>query len=398
MAVPVLHGSFAFPRTAEPLKSPKAHLMFHVVTGLPWLIVLVRFILPLPWPWTLKAVLAVVLLIASQYHYISRLSSGSVFAPEFPRPLVIAFNVLFGAIVLLAVFQIALDVGAIVVLVFTGHFSEPAPEVRYVAGIAALALSSYGVNRAIIVPPLKDIEISIPGLAAAFDGYRVVQLTDLHISRLFPAAWTGSMVAKANALDADLIVITGDFIDGSLEHRRADVEPLRGLSARDGIYAISGNHEYFFDAGAFMAHFAAMDMRLLSNSHAVIERGSDKLVIAGVPDRSSGRNGFPAPDLEAALQGAPDAAPVILLDHQPMMAHQAAASGVALQLSGHTHGGMIRGMDRLLARANNGFVSGLYQVGSMQLYVNNGTALWPGFALRLGRPAELTRITLRQSR
>ncbi len=85
--------------------------MFHLVAGLPWLIVLVRFILPLPWPWTLKAVLAVVLLIASQYHYVSRLSSGSVFAPEFPRPLVIAFNVLFGAIVLLAVFQIALDAG-----------------------------------------------------------------------------------------------------------------------------------------------------------------------------------------------------------------------------------------------------------------------------------------------
>ena len=370
--------------------------MFHVVTGLPWLVVLVRFILPLPWPWALKALLALVLLIASQYHYFSRLSSGSVFAPEFPRPLVIAFNVLFGAIVLLAMFQIALDAGSLLVLVFTGHFAEPAPEVRYAAGIAALALSSYGVSRAIIVPPLKDIEISIPGLAAAFDGYRIVQLTDLHISRLFPAAWTGSMVAKANALDADLIVITGDFIDGSLENRRADVEPLRALSARDGIYAISGNHEYFFDAGAFMAHFEAMDMRLLANSHAVIERGSDKLVIAGVPDRSAGRYGFPAPDLETALSGAPDAAPVILLDHQPMQARQAAGAGVALQLSGHTHGGMIRGMDRLLARANNGFVSGLYQVGSMQLYVNNGTALWPGFALRLGRPAELTRITLRQ--
>ena len=143
-------------------------------------------------------------------------------------------------------------------------------------------------------------------------------------------------------------------------------------------------------------HFEAMDMRLLSNSHAVIERGTARLVIAGVPDRSAGRNGFPGPDLEAALSGAPEAAPVILLDHQPMQARQAADAGVALQLSGHTHGGMIRGMDRLLARANNGFVSGLYQVGAMQLYVNNGTALWPGFALRLGRPAELTRITLRQ--
>ncbi len=372
--------------------------MFQLVTGLPWLIVLVRFILPLPWPWALKVLLALVLLIASQYHYFSRLSSGSVFSPEFSRPLVIVFNVLFGAIVLLAMFQIALDVASLLVLMFTWHFPVLAPEVRYAAGIAALALASFGVNRAIIVPPLKDIEIAIPGLAAEFDGYRIVQLTDLHISRLFPAVWTASMVTKTNALDANLIVITGDFIDGSLENRLADIEPLRGLSSHDGVYAISGNHEYFFDADAFLRHFEGMDMRLLSNSHAVIERGPAKLVIAGVPDRSAGRNGYAAPDLGAALSGVPDEAPVILLDHQPMQAKQGADSGVALQLSGHTHGGMIVGMDRLLARANNGFVSGLYQVGSMQLYVNNGTALWPGFALRLGRPAELTRITLRQKR
>jgi uncharacterized protein len=89
--------------------------------------------------------------------------------------------------------------------------------------------------------------------------------------------------------------------------------------------------------------------------------------------------------------------PIILLDHQPRAARQAAELGVALQLSGHTHGGMIIGLDRLTARANAGFVSGRYDVDGMTLYVNNGTALWPGFALRLGRTSELTRITLHQS-
>ncbi|MEE7506800.1 metallophosphoesterase, partial [Methylobacterium mesophilicum] len=96
-----------------------------------------------------------------------------------------------------------------------------------------------------------------------------------------------------------------------------------------------------------------------------------------------------------ALAGAPAGAPIVLLDHQPANAARAAARGVALQLSGHTHGGMIRGLDRLVARGNAGFVSGAYRVGAMQLYVGNGTGLWPGFALRLGRPSELTRITLR---
>jgi predicted MPP superfamily phosphohydrolase len=102
-------------------------------------------------------------------------------------------------------------------------------------------------------------------------------------------------------------------------------------------------------------------------------------------------------DLDAVLQGIPKDAPVILLDHQPSDARHAAELGVALQLSGHTHGGLIWGIDRLAARANAGFVSGRYDVGGMILYVNNGTALWPGFAMRLGRPSELTRITLRQA-
>jgi predicted MPP superfamily phosphohydrolase len=146
-----------------------------------------------------------------------------------------------------------------------------------------------------------------------------------------------------------------------------------------------------------MDHFAAMGMRVLENDHAVLERGGARLVLARVTDLSASHFAHPAPDLPAALRGAPKDAPVILLDHQPREARRAAALGVALQLSGHTHGGMVIGLDRLAARANNGYVSGQYQIGGMILYVNNGTGLWPGFALRLGRPSELTRITLRSS-
>jgi predicted MPP superfamily phosphohydrolase len=136
---------------------------------------------------------------------------------------------------------------------------------------------------------------------------------------------------------------------------------------------------------------------VLPNDHAVLTRDGGSLVLAGVTDLSATRTRHQAPDLSAALAGAPSDAPIVLLDHQPRNAAQAAARGVALQLSGHTHGGMILGLDRLVARANNGFVSGQYTVGGMTLYVNNGTALWPGFALRLGRPSELTRITLRRA-
>jgi predicted MPP superfamily phosphohydrolase len=266
---------------------------------------------------------------------------------------------------------------------------------RYAIGVAAALLAAIGVHQAVRVPPVKDIEIRIPGLAPEFDGYTMLQLTDLHISRLFPAPWARAVVERANALGASLIVITGDLIDGSLASRRADIEPLRDLRAADGVYVIPGNHEYFFDYQAWMAYFAATGMRVLENGHAVLERDGGRLVLAGVTDLSASHSGHLAPDLAAALKGAPKAAPVILLDHQPREARQAAEFGVALQLSGHTHGGMVLGLDRLAARANSGYVSGRYDVDGMTLYVNNGTGLWPGFALRLGRPSELTRITLR---
>lgn len=131
------------------------------------------------------------------------------------------------------------------------------------------------------------------------------------------------------------------------------------------------------------------------NQHTVIERGRDTLVLAGLTDLAARGGAFLQPNLDTALCGAPEA-PVILLEHQPGMARRSARAGVALQLSGHTHGGMVVGLDRLVARGNDGFVSGMYQVGDMQLYVNNGTGLWPGFALRIGRPSELTVFTLRQ--
>ena len=370
--------------------------MFHLIFGLPWLYVVIRFIQPLPWPFALKAMLAIVLLIASQYHLISRLSSGSVFAPEFPRALVIGFNLVFGAIVLLAVFQIALDLITLVIVALRWQAISIPPGARYALGVTALALSAFGVTQAIRVPPLKDIEIAIPGLAPEFDGYRLLQLTDLHISRLFPARWAETVVSRANTLEADLVVVTGDFIDGSVEHRRADVAPLAKLNAPDGVFSIPGNHEYFFSYRAWMDHLRSLGLPLLENSHVVLKRGNAELVLAGVTDLSASGHGSPPPDLGAALKGAPDQTPVILLDHQPMRARIAAKSGVALQLSGHTHGGMVYGLHWLVARGNNGFVSGLYDVDGMSLYVNNGTALWPGFALRLGIPSELTRITLRR--
>jgi len=370
--------------------------MFHLMFSLPCLLVLVRWLWPLPLSTKSKVASAVVLVLVSQYHLWSRLSSGSVFSPEFPKGLVILFNWGFGAILLLAVFQLLVDAGALIAMAIQRRRVAIAPRLRYGIAIAAALLAALGVNQAIKSPSLEDVLIEVKNLPHEFDGYQVVHLTDLHISRLFDAPWTRKVVADANALDADLIVITGDLIDGNIAHRERDVAPLRDLRAPDGVWVIPGNHEYFFGHKAWMAYFAGLNMTPLDNSHTVLKRGAGQLVLAGVNDVTAPQTGAAPPDVDAALRGAPAGAPVILLDHQPRNARHAASRGVALQLSGHTHGGMIVGLDRVVARANNGFVSGRYNVDGMTLYLNNGTALWPGFALRLGVPSELTRITLRR--
>nr|WP_244974263.1 metallophosphoesterase [Gluconobacter cerinus] len=366
-----------------------------VVFGLPLLVVILNWLWPLPLPLAAKMLGSVLVIVAALYHYWCRLSSGSVFAPEFPRLFVVLFNWGFGAILFLTLFQIALDVGALVFALAEWQPVHISASAREAIGGLAGVLAAVSVANALRVPPVKDVTITIRGLPKVFDGYRLLQLSDMHISRLFPAKWAAAMVERANAADADMIVVTGDFIDGSVEMRRQDVAPLARLRARDGVLAIPGNHEYFFNYSDWMQHLSGLGFHMLLNDHAVVTKGQDQLVVAGVTDRSAPGHGQPGPDLEEALKGSPDGAPVILLDHQPGDARVSAEYGVALQLSGHTHGGMILGLDRLVARGNNGFVSGRYSVGNMTLYVSNGTGLWPGFALRLGRPSEITCFHLR---
>ncbi|RXH11369.1 metallophosphoesterase [Bradyrhizobium guangzhouense] len=370
--------------------------MPQLIFGLAYLLILIRFLWPLQLPLSIKIVAAALILVALQFHRWSKLSSGSVFSPEFPRPVVALFNWAFGAIVLLALLQLLLDAGLLVAMLIHGGIVSAPDGIRYgLAGLAAVA-AAIGVHQAMRIPPLKDVEVGIRGLPRQFDGYTILQLTDLHISRLFPASWARAVVERSNKLGVDLIAITGDLIDGTLDARRADIEPLRDLKAADGVYVISGNHEYIFGYRTWIARFAELGLLSLENSSVVLDRDGGKLAVAGITDRASRHGGqHPVRDLAAVLEGLPNGAPVILLDHQPSDARHAARLGVALQLSGHTHGGLILGIDRLAARANAGFVSGRYDVDGMTLYVNNGTALWPGFALRLGRPSELTRITLR---
>ncbi len=360
-----------------------------------------RLVWPLRVPRGARGVLALLVVAMGLHHRIVATFAGTMASPEIPGPLIVVLATGFIAVLLSALALLALDgllLGARLLRRPQAVAALRRPWPRPAAAAVALLVSAYGIQQGIAVPKTRQIEVAIVGLPAQFDGYRVLQLTDLHASRLLTGDWVAEVVARSNAVAPDLVVITGDLVDGTVAARADDIRPLGQLHARDGVIAITGNHEYYADYAGWMHTFRGMGMQVLENSHAQIRRNGATLTVAGVTDPVATRYDLPMPDLDAALAGADPAAPVILLDHRPRQAHAHAARGVALQLSGHTHGGHIVGMDQLVKRANGGFVSGRYAVDGMTLYVSNGAGLWPGFAARIGVPSEITLITLRSAR
>jgi predicted MPP superfamily phosphohydrolase len=200
------------------------------------------------------------------------------------------------------------------------------------------------------------------------------------------------VVNRTNALEADAIVITGDFEDGHLYSLAPALAPLRHLKARWGTFAVHGNHDYFSGHHAWQRYLRTLGIRFLNNEHVL--PGPGHLVLAGITDPAAARDNCPPPNLEQALSGVPQDKPVVLLAHQPRIAREAASRGVALQLSGHTHGGMAPGLRGLVALFNDGLVQGLYRIGDTQVYVSNATGIWSGLPLRLFTPAEITLIHL----
>ncbi|QYJ24337.1 metallophosphoesterase [Achromobacter sp. ES-001] len=372
--------------------------MFHVFTGLISLYVIWRFVLPLSLSRPAKGVLSLLLLGVAEHHLVTRNFFGSMASPEVPATLLMALGWAFGALLLLAMLLLLRDVVGVVVYVFSrkrGRGLLAAHGWAQGAAVAAALLSVIGVWQAVRVPDVKTLEIALPKLPPELDGFRLVQLTDLHASRLLEAPWMDAVVKKTNALYPDLIVITGDLVDGTTDARAADVLPLQALRAPQGVYAIPGNHEYYAEYQRWLPAFEKLGLRLLLNDHVTLTPNGQRLVLAGVTDKMAAAYDQPVPDVARALQGVPKTDPVILLSHRPPGAALNAQAGAGLQLSGHTHGGQILGPHLLTQLANEGYVSGLYQVNGMQLYVSNGTGLWPGFPIRLGRPSEITQIVLR---
>ena len=268
-------------------------------------------------------------------------------------------------------------------------------------GVVAFVFGLTSAWSALSDPEKETITVEVKDLPAELTTLKVVQLSDLHVSNLFPATHTESVVAAVNALKPDLVLITGDFADGAIDtpegyaNRDKDLAPLEDLKATYGVYGVSGNHEYI--GGAYQPLTAILKnhgVTLLENAHERLTVNGRAVTIVGVTDLAAYRAGEAAHNLEATLANVQNDDLRILMDHQPRAAAESANPkfGIDLQLSGHTHGGHTGLVGMLAARANAGFLKGLYQVGDMTLYVSQGTGFWAGFPVRSGTWNEITDI------
>jgi predicted MPP superfamily phosphohydrolase len=251
------------------------------------------------------------------------------------------------------------------------------------------------------------VDVPIKGLPAPLEGFTFAQISDIHVGPTIRKDYLQRIVDKVNSLNADAVAITGDLVDGKVSELAAHVAPLSSLRSRHGSFFVTGNHEYYSGAPAWINELRRIGLRVLLNEHVVLHHGgagasldlddsqiTAPLVLAGVTDYSA-HHFDPAQrsDARAALEGAPPAAPVrVLLAHQPRTAAAAAEAGFDLQLSGHTHGGQFYPWN-LFVRFQQPFTAGLHRLGELWVYTSRGTGYW-GPPKRFGAPSEITLIRL----
>ncbi|MFR9799933.1 metallophosphoesterase [Streptomyces sp. MS06] len=267
-----------------------------------------------------------------------------------------------------------------------------------VLGVSAVLLA-WGYAEARRVPRVRRLDVQLPRLGAALDGTRVALITDTHYGPLDRARWSARVCEAVNALEADLVCHTGDIADGTADRRRAQAAPLGTVRATRARVYVTGNHEYYSEAQGWVDLMDELGWEPLRNRHLLLEQGGDTLVVAGVDDvtaEASGLEGHGA-HLEGALDGADPDLPVLLLAHQPKFVDRAAAAGIDLQLSGHTHGGQIWPFHHLVG-LDQPALAGLSHHGSRTiLYTSRGTGFW-GPPFRVFAPSEITLLVLRSPR
>jgi len=260
--------------------------------------------------------------------------------------------------------------------------------------LVGLAVTLWGFVNARRTAAVIAVDVPIDDLPAALHGFTIAQISDIHVGPTIKGAYLLRIVEAVNALGADMVAVTGDLVDGSVRELGPHVAPLAGLASRHGTFFVTGNHEYYSGAPAWVVELRRLGLRVLMNEHVVLEHGEAALVVAGVTDHSAHHfNPAERSDPMAAIAGAPARATVrVLLAHQPRSAELAEQAGFQLQLSGHTHGGQFLPWN-LFVRLQQPFTAGLNRLRRLWVYTSRGTGYW-GPPKRFGAASEITHLRL----
>ena len=307
------------------------------------------------------------------------------------------FMGLFSSLFVLTLLRdLLLLVAAVVVWLRPGSFSLDAFAALSAAAVPllGLALTALGLVNARRTAAVVTVDVPIADLPVALYGFTIAQISDLHVGPTMKGGYLERVVGAVNRIGADMVAVTGDLVDGSVLQLGAHVASLARLESRHGTFFVTGNHEYYSGAPAWIAELRRIGLVVLLNEHVVLHHDAASLVVAGVTDYGAHHYGADQrSDPAAALAGAPGAAAVrLLLAHQPRSAMAAADAGFDLQLSGHTHGGQFLPWN-FLVRLQQPFTAGLHRWRGLWVYTSRGTGYW-GPPKRLGAPSEITRLRL----
>ena len=327
---------------------------------------------------------------------------GNAFNPDLPQVAVWFCGWAYASAMMLTGLACVAALVDVVLCLARRPVAVRAKRVRIVAlAVIAALFSLWGMYEGVRVPSVRRVEIAYSDLPPAFDGYRIVHMSDLHCSTAARRWRTEGIVERVNALAPDLIAITGDFVDGTPGDRMDDLEPLAKLKAKDGVWGCTGNHEAYWSWSGWRKAFEGFGIGFPEETGSrTIRRGDASIAIGAMPDPAL--DNFESVNFAGGAAGhftnVPDGAFRIFLCHRPLTdAIGSTAANVRLQLSGHTHGGAMPILDRLVARVNERHVRGLYEFAPGRfLHVSPGTGQWAGFPLRLFRPSEITEIVLRR--
>ena len=356
-----------------------------------------RVIWPLKVKWYAKALLALPLAAGAFKFQWFLLLGGHFFAPDLPDGVILGGAWLHGIFYFLVGFWLICEV---VRLFFRKKEQSFWNRVNLGLCIVAGILSALALAGGAAEPRLTRYTVELKNLPPAAEGMTIVFLTDLHVDHTVKPEKIARLVKDVNALKPDLIALGGDLMDGSPDRCGKALAELDELEAPLGVFGVPGNHEYYSGLEPWIAFFRRSRVRLLFNESVRLPNG---VYLAGTGDKAA-EHFFDDPRSRSAygknvpktLAGIPGGSCTVLLAHRPTVAEESAGKGVELQISGHTHGGMVLGLDLLVALFNGGWVSGRYGEQGMTLLVSNGTWLWRGFPLRLGRPGEILLVTLKR--